>query len=131
MKLLTFTMCSMAKRKPSLSSSRPALPDEKKATAFISGEENPHKERVETEKPSVQEGSATPRRSKKKLSYPWEAPDILEERKRVINLRLPEPYYVKLKYIRQKTGKVAHQVCLDAVLPAIEAEIKKIIKEEK
>ena len=120
----------MAKqRKPSLSSSRPALPNEEKAQAFISGDEKPHRERAKTEKPPVQEGGATPRRPKKKPSYPWEAPEILEERKRVLNLRLPEPYYVKLKYIRQKTGKVAHQVCLDAVLPAIEAEIKKIIKE--
>ena len=121
----------MAKqRKPSLSSSRPALPNEAKAQAFISGTE-PLNEGAETEKPSVPKAKSTPKPSQKKPSYPWEAPEIFEERKRVLNLRLPEPYYVKLKYIRQKTGKVAHQVCLDVVLPAIDAEIKKIIKDEK
>ena len=116
--------------KPSLSSSRPKLPNAEKARAFISGTE-PLNEGAETEKPSVPKDKATSRPSKKKPSYPWEDPDVLAERKKVLNLRLPEPYHVKLKYIRQKTGKVAHQICLDVVLPAIDVEIKKIMKEEK
>ena len=121
----------MAKRRPSLSSSRPTLPNEAQAQAFISGEEKPPKETRVGERKPQKKTSTRRKQVKKEASYPWESPDVSAERKKVLNLRLPEPYHVKLKYIREKTGKVAHRICLDAVLPAIDAEIKRILKEGK
>jgi len=43
-------------------------------------------------------------------------------------LRLPEPYLMKLRFIREKTGKSMQRVCLDVIKPAIDAEVQKITR---
>jgi len=42
----------------------------------------------------------------------------------VFNLRLPEPYLLKLKYIAEHTPKSMQSFCLDALLPVIDTKIK-------
>ena len=61
--------------------------------------------------------------------YPWEAPYVRNDVKKLFSLRLSEPEMLKLQYIHKKTGKSMHQICLDAVLPAIEEAIKSLTEE--
>ncbi len=42
-------------------------------------------------------------RSDKEITYPWEESHIREDVKKNIPLRLPEPLYMKLKFIEEKT----------------------------
>lgn len=61
---------------------------------------------------------------------PWNAPYVRSDVKKLFSLRLSEPDMLKLQYINQKTGKSMHQFVLNAVIPAIEAEIKRLTEEE-
>ena len=56
-------------------------------------------------------------------SYPWEAPGVWEDIAKVFNLRLPEPYLLKLKYIAERSPDSMQQFCLSVLLPAIDAKI--------
>lgn len=59
-------------------------------------------------------------------SYPWEAPGVREDVAKVFNLRLPEPYLLKLKYIATHTPDSMQQFCLNLLLPAIDDRIEKL-----
>lgn len=59
-------------------------------------------------------------------SYPWEAPGVRADVVKVYNLRLPEPYLLKLKYIAERTPDSMQQFCLSALLPAIDAKIAEL-----
>lgn len=59
--------------------------------------------------------------------YPWAAPGIRADVAKVYNLRLPEPYLLKLKYIADHTPGSMQQFCLKALLPAIDAQIETLI----
>lgn len=60
--------------------------------------------------------------------YPWEAPTIRADVAKVYNLRLPEPYLLKLKYIADHTPNSMQQFCLKSLLPAIDAQIEELIR---
>ena len=57
----------------------------------------------------------------------WEQPGVRDEMLKMFNLRLPEPFKLKLDYIG-KHHHSAHQFCLDVLLPAIDAEIDRLTK---
>ena len=59
-------------------------------------------------------------------SYPWEAPGVREDVTKVYNLRLPEPYLLKLKHIAEHTPDSMQQFCLSVLLPAIDARIAEL-----
>ncbi len=59
-------------------------------------------------------------------SYPWDDLGIRDDVLKVYNLRLPEPYLLKLKYISEHTPKSMQKFCIDALLPAIDQEIEKL-----
>lgn len=63
-----------------------------------------------------------------KEPLPWEAPGVRDDVKKVYNIRLPEPYLLKLKYIAEHTPASMHSFCLDALIPAIDAEIERLKK---
>ena len=60
----------------------------------------------------------------KSTSYPWEAPKVREDLKRNYPLRLPEPLYLKLKYVSEETGQSMNQLCNDAVRALIEQKVE-------
>ena len=45
---------------------------------------------------------------------------------KVYDLRLPEPYLLKLKHIVAHTPRSMHQFCIDVLLPAIDKKIKEL-----
>jgi hypothetical protein len=61
-------------------------------------------------------------------SFSWLDPKVRDDVQKVYNLRLPEPYLLKLKYIAERTPRSMQRVCLDALLPAIDAEIEVLTK---
>jgi hypothetical protein len=58
--------------------------------------------------------------------HPWEAPGVRTDVAKVYNLRLPEPYLLKLKYIAEHTPDSMQQFCLSVLLPAIDAKIAEL-----
>ena len=58
------------------------------------------------------------------VSFPWLDPKVRDDVQKVYNVRLPEAYLLKLKYIAEHTPRSMQRVCLDALLPAIDAEIE-------
>ena len=57
---------------------------------------------------------------------PWDAPGVRADVAKVFNLRLPEPYLRKLKYIAEHTPDSMQSFCLDVLLPAIDTKIEKL-----
>jgi len=62
------------------------------------------------------------------VSYQWNDPKVREDVLKLYNLRLPEPYLLKLKYIAEHTPDSMQKFCLDALLPAIDAKIEQLTK---
>ena len=58
--------------------------------------------------------------------YPWEAPGLRDDVDKSVNLRLPEAYKLKLKYIGDNTPKSQNQFILDVLQPAIDAELRRL-----
>jgi hypothetical protein len=58
--------------------------------------------------------------------YSWEAPGVRGDITKVYNLRLPEPYLFKLKFIAEQTPDSMQKFCLDVLLPAIDAKIEEL-----
>jgi hypothetical protein len=61
-------------------------------------------------------------------ALPWNQPGIRDDVLKVYNLRLPEAYLLKLKYIAEHTPDSMQKFCLDALLPAIDAKIEQLLK---
>ena len=64
----------------------------------------------------------------KTASYSWEEPGIREDIIKVYNLRLPEPYLLKLKYIAEHTPDSMHKFCLNVLQDAIDEKIEELTK---
>lgn len=47
--------------------------------------------------------------------YPWEKPQVRDDLKKNYPLRLPEPLYLKLKYVSEKTGRSMNDLCNEAI----------------
>jgi len=47
--------------------------------------------------------------------YPWEEPQVRDDVKKNYPLRLPEPLYLKLKYVSEETGRSMNDLCNEAV----------------
>lgn len=60
--------------------------------------------------------------------YPWEAPEVREDVTKVYNLRLPEPYFLKLKYIAEHTPESMQTFCHKVLFPEIDKKIEELIK---
>lgn len=60
------------------------------------------------------------------VSYPWNDPAVREDVIKSINLRLPEPYIMKLQYISEATNKSQQAIIREALLPAIDATIAEL-----
>lgn len=65
--------------------------------------------------------------AKKEEVYPWEEPHIREDVKKNLPLRIPEPLYMKLKYIAKRTPYSMNSFILERLTEEIEEEIAKLI----
>jgi len=67
-----------------------------------------------------------PQPKPKKTLYSWEEPGVRDDVNKVYNLRLPEAYLLKLKYIADNTPDSMQKFCLQVVQEAIDEKIKQL-----
>ena len=65
---------------------------------------------------------------KKEESYPWQESHIREDVKKNLPLRIPEPLYMKLKYIADHTPYSMNSFILERLSEEIEEEIARLIE---
>jgi len=92
--------------------SRPPAKAKQDLDAFISGAEK----------------KTSTRPAQQKAAYPWEEPGIREDVTKVYNLRLSEPYLLKLKFIAENTPDSMQKFCLNVLQDAIDAKIGELTK---
>jgi hypothetical protein len=64
--------------------------------------------------------------SKHKSNYPWEDVSVREDVTKVYNLRLSEPYLLKLKYISEHTPDSMQKFCINVVKNEIDIKINEL-----
>lgn len=62
---------------------------------------------------------------------PWQQPGVRADVTKPFNLRLPEPLKLKLDYIRERTRISVHEFVMEALLPAVEAELERLKRERR
>lgn len=79
--------------------------------------------------PSLDQFAAAAGSRKKETDevYPWEEPHIRDDVKKNLPLRLPEPLYMKLKYIADHTPYSMNSFILEKLTEEIEAEITSLL----
>ena len=70
-------------------------------------------------------------KAKPSARYPWEEPPVRQDVTKVFNLRLPESYLLKLKYLAEHTPDSRQQFCLKVLLPAIDAQIEELTQKDR
>lgn len=63
---------------------------------------------------------------KKEEKYPWEEAHVREDVKKNLPLRIPEPLYMKLKYIADHTPYSMNSFILERLTAEIEDEIARM-----
>lgn len=64
------------------------------------------------------------------IAYPWQEDWVREDVTKLYNLRLPEPYLLKLKYIANNTSDSMQTFCLKIVQKAIDDKIAELVEQE-
>ncbi len=65
--------------------------------------------------------------SKLEETYPWEGPHVREDVMKSLPLRLPEPLYLKLKYIAAHTPYSMNSFILERITEEIEEELARLM----
>ena len=93
--------------------------------------ENPKlKEFIEAAESPKSSGSLSMGRNESKekdsqpFNLPWENKNIRNDVYKIFNLRLPEPYYIKLKFLSEKEKESYHKILMSIICPAIDKKIK-------
>jgi hypothetical protein len=76
------------------------------------------------------EEKTAPKKSaqKRKSNYSWEDSGVRDDVTKVYNLRLSEPYLLKLKYIAEHTPNSMQKFCLATIEKEIDKKIKELTK---
>ena len=76
------------------------------------------------------EEKTTPKKTaqKRQPTFPWEAASVRDDVTKVYNLRLSEPYLLKLKYIAEHTPDSMQKFCISVIEKEIDKKIKDISK---
>ena len=98
------------------------------AEDFISGADRNASamEQPEPQVPTKREPKLQRTRGRGVSHHPWEDPMVRDDILKIYNLRLPEPYLLKLKYIAKHTPGSMHQFCIEVLLPAIDKKVKEL-----
>ena len=61
--------------------------------------------------------------------YPWQDEKVRDDVIKTFNLRLPEPLFLKLKFLADNTKRTSmHGICIDALEPTIEREVLALVE---
>lgn len=107
-----------------------SLDQERAALAFVDAAEQPDsgsgRSVAAAASPAAPRGAvlASRRRGTDSASgFPWEAEHVREDVTKGYALRLPEPLYLRLKWVAEQTGRSINAVCREA----IEAEVERVL----
>jgi hypothetical protein len=79
--------------------------------------------------PELNEEVVPPKKREKR--YPWENPKVRAEIVKGYNVRIPEPYLLKLRFIAEKTPDSMQGFIAKVLFPAIDKKIDDLIKQIK
>ena len=90
---------------------------EEAAESFING--------AVSEKSAAATGTESPS-EEHSAAYPWQEEYVREDVIKGYSLRLPEPLYLKLKYVSQQTGHSMNALCKEAVRSVVEDYLREL-----
>ncbi len=61
------------------------------------------------------------------FEFPWESKNVRSDVYKVFNLRLPEAYYMKLKFLSENERESHHKILMKIICPEIDNKIKKLM----
>lgn len=61
--------------------------------------------------------------------YPWEHPSVRADVSKHVNLRLPEAYHLKLRWLAEQTNKSQQVILREILLPEIDRLVGGIVEE--
>ncbi|GFO76226.1 hypothetical protein BPLS_P3875 [Bathymodiolus platifrons methanotrophic gill symbiont] len=97
--------------------------------AFLSGaDEKTKPEKTIPEKTIPEKTIPEKTIPKHKSKYSWESAGVREDVTKVYNLRLSEPYLLKLKYIAEQTPDSMQKFCINVLEKEIDKKIKELTK---
>jgi hypothetical protein len=84
--------------------------------------------KIEAEPAPPKAASKAPKQNppKTRAVHAWDSPNVRHDVIKAVNLRLSEPYILKLQYISTLTRKSQQEIIRDILLPALDAEIEKL-----
>jgi len=85
----------------------------------------------EAAKDTTSESSERGAPKKREKRYPWENPKVREEIIKGYNVRIPEPYLLKLRFISEKTPDSMQGFIAKVLFPAIDKKIEELTKQAK
>lgn len=59
--------------------------------------------------------------------YPWEEPHVREDVNQAFSIRLPEPLYLKLKYISEQTGRSMNHMLKTLAEEMVEERLDEVL----
>lgn len=62
-----------------------------------------------------------------KLSLPWQAENVREDVIKSVNLRLSEPYILKLQFLSEQTHKSQQRIIREVLCPALDEAINRLL----
>ena len=76
------------------------------------------------------EGGSTPVNAETEVTtqYPWEGPSVRDDVRKTVNLHLPEPLYLKLKYVSQKTRISQQEIIREGLISILDRHVEEIEK---
>jgi len=104
---------------------------EKAAAAFIDAaersEEDSGREAVSESRGRAAQSRRRPEVSKPPTVLPWEEPHVREDVNQAFSIRLPEPLYLKLKYISEQTGRSMNHMLTTLAEQMVEERLNDVL----
>jgi hypothetical protein len=98
--------------------------DDPRLAAFLGGAERSERRSVDGGRAPIMEPEPAP------AEHPWHRLDVRADVTKLYNLRLPEAYLLKLRYIADHTPLSMQRFCLELLLPAIDSKIEELTGEK-
>lgn len=105
---------------------------EKAAAAFINAAEEDEPEvsndtASDRKKQTPDRGERRRRDPQPPQVYPWEEPYVREDVNQAFSIRMPEPLYLKLKYISEQTGRSMNHMLTTLAKEMVEERLDEVL----
>lgn len=112
-------------------SAEPPTPVAESPTVELQKESGKEVSPQDSSQDSQPETPITPQKQKRKKRMPWDHSSVRDDVMKVFNLRLPEPAFLKLKYISEHSSFSMQSFIQKVLLPAINSKVSAILRAEE